>query len=64
MSALTSIEHGARSLGLELNHSKSELICVDDSTKDCILSSFPLLKITDHTARGTLPFLHGRLTCL
>ena len=47
MSALTSIEDGARNLGLELNHSKSELICVDDSTKECILSSFPLLKITD-----------------
>jgi hypothetical protein len=47
MSALTSIEDRAQNLGLELNHSKSELICVDDSTKECILSSFPLLKITD-----------------
>ena len=47
MSALTSIEDRAQNLGLELNHSKSELICVDNSTKECILSSFPLLKITD-----------------
>ena len=47
MSALTSIEDGAQNLFLELNHSKSKLFCVDDSAKESILSSFPLLKVID-----------------
>ena len=45
-SDLTHLKELAPNFGLKLNCSKSELICVEDATRDSILSHFPSLRVT------------------
>ena len=45
-SDLTHFKELAHNFGLKLNCSKSELICVEDATRDSILSHFPSLRVT------------------
>ena len=39
---LNQVERAALSLGLQLNHAKSELICVESTTRETMLSAVPV----------------------
>ena len=45
-SDLTHLKELAPNFGLKLNCSKSELICLEDATRDSILSHFPSIRVT------------------
>ena len=48
-SDLSYLERAASSINLFLNHNKSEVICVEDSTKTDMLSCYPSLRPTEPT---------------
>ena len=54
----------AGTLGLELNHRKTELICLNPNTRGIALSVFPCLRIVNMEDGSLLVSLHGAPICV